>query len=286
MSKAALIADLKARIAACEAGAGGRAADAIAQKAISLGHGGLDAALPGGGLKQGALHEVAAAEYRDMGAATGFLAALAARCQRIAGNEAPLLWCQLAAPPFDMGPLYAPGLAGFGLDPARLILASPARPVELLWVLEEALRAGALCGVVGEIDGRSATLDLTATRRLQLAAEETGTPVLLFTGHRREGEGGTSAASTRWVVGPAPGVEDVAEDMGRDFFSAGFPGLVGSPRWHVRLQRVKGGSPGSWLLRWRAEEAVFEIEDGLEEKTLSPSTDHFPVEAFPVRRTG
>lgn len=280
MSKAALIADLKARIAACETGGRHEAAQT---GAISLGNEALDAGLPGGGLKRGALHEVSAGEYRDMGAATGFLAALAVRCQQAghaAPGEAPLLWCQLASPPFDMGPLYAPGLAGFGLDPARLILASPAKPVDLLWVIEEALRAGAFCGVVGEIDGRSSVLDLTATRRLQLAAEETGTPVLLLTGHRQEGEGGTSAATTRWTVGPAPG--HVAPEQ--DFSNAGFPGLVGSPCWHVRLRKARGGAPASWVLRWQAAEAAFEVEDGAEERN-DPFTDYVG-EAPALRRTG
>lgn len=280
MSKAVLIADLKARIATREAG-GARDADAARPGAISLGNEALDAGLPGGGLKRGALHEVSAAEYRDMGAATGFLAALAVRCQQAAGNagsgEAPLLWCQLASSPFDMGPLYAPGLAGFGLDPVRLILASPTKPVELLWVIEEALRAGALSGVVGEIDGRSPVLDLTATRRLQLAAEETGTPVLLFTGHRKEGEGGASAAATRWVVGPAPGHAEPEQD----FFRSGFPGLVGDPVWHVQLQKVRGGAPASWRLRWQAATGAFEVEGGVEEVCV-PSTD----DALPLRRTG
>ncbi|NIJ41104.1 protein ImuA [Parvibaculum indicum] len=284
MSKAAIIADLKARIAACEAPCA-HGAEAAAPGPISLGHAALDAALPGGGLKRGGLHEVSAAEYRDMGAATGFLAALAVRCQQAAGNGmsggAPLLWCQLASPPFDTGPLYAPGLAGFGLDPARLILASPAKPVELLWVLEEALRAGALSGVVGEIDGRSATFDLTATRRLQLAAEETGTPVLLFTGHRREGEGGASAAVTRWTVGPAPGHVDPAED----FFRRDFPGLVGSPCWHVRLGKVRGGAPAAWHLRWKAAEGAFDVAEGAAAEAVSPSTED-EATVLAMRRTG
>ncbi|MAB14602.1 hypothetical protein [Parvibaculum sp.] len=277
MSKAALIADLKARIAACEAG--GRH-EAVQRGAISLGNEALDAGLPGGGLKRGALHEVSAGEYRDMGAATGFLAALAARCQQ-AGHDAPLLWCQMAAPPFDMGPLYAPGLAGFGLDPARLILASPAKPVELLWVMEEALRAGVLSGVVGEIDGRSAAFDLTATRRLQLAAEETGTPVLLFTGHRQEGEGGASAATTRWAVGPAPG----RVEADRDFFGNGFPGLVGDPVWQVRLRKARGGVPASWLLRWKAAACAFEVGEGAEKGT-DLSTEDMAGEVPALRRTG
>ena len=76
-----------------------------------------------------------------------------------------MLWASLGE-----GDLYPPGLAGFGLDPAAMILLSAPSPAELLWAMEEALRSPALAGVVGEVD----RLDLTAGRRLQLAAAAGG----------------------------------------------------------------------------------------------------------------
>ena len=51
-----------------------------------------------------------------------------------------------------------------------MILLSAPSPAELLWAMEEALRSPALAGVVGEVD----RLDLTAGRRLQLAAAAGG----------------------------------------------------------------------------------------------------------------
>ena len=65
--------------------------------------------------------------------------------------------------------LFAPALAGVGLHPDRLILAVAGRQV--LSVMEEGLRHRGLAGVVGELEGR---LTLTASRRLQLAAEASG----------------------------------------------------------------------------------------------------------------
>ncbi|HEX7777383.1 MAG TPA: inducible mutagenesis protein A, partial [Parvibaculum sp.] len=160
-SKAGLIAELRAHIAGVEASAARMATHGLKSGAVSLGAAEIDAALPGGGLRRDALHEVMAADYRDMGAAMGFLAALAARFAG-ASRQAPVLWCEGGHAPFDVGALYGPALAAFGLDPARLIVVSPAREVELLWTMEEALRLGAFAAVVGEIDGYASALDLTA----------------------------------------------------------------------------------------------------------------------------
>ncbi|MBI1261913.1 MAG: hypothetical protein GC184_09325 [Rhizobiales bacterium] len=178
----------------------------------------------------GALHEVQAADYRDMSASIGFAMALAVCCGR-RFSSAPILWCESARPPFDMGHLYGPGLAAFGLDPARLILVAPASAVDLLWTMEEALRLGAFAAVFGEIDGRLPALSLTATRRLQLAAEAGGRPAFLLTGHAT---GGTSAAATRWDVAAAPSSVD-----------SGASALVGRARWRLRLKKCRNALAGA-----------------------------------------
>ena len=71
--------------------------------------------------------------------------------------------------------------------------------------MEDALRHGGVAAVVGEI--RRA--DMTATRRLQLAASDSATPCFLFR-HWRKAEVAplleNSAAMTRWQVGCAPSV--------------------------------------------------------------------------------
>ncbi len=207
----------------------------------------FDAVLPGGGLRRNALHEVAAADYRDMGAGAGFVAALAARLSD-AAPRAPILWCEGPRAPFDAGGLYGPGLAAFGLAPERLILAAPSREAELLWTLEEALKLGAFAAVVGEIDGRAKALDLVATRRLQLAAEEGATPLLLFTGHE---SADASVAVTRWRIAAAPGGPGPRrEDQSTE--------LIGRPRWHVSLERCRGAeSGGSWRVEWNTTERKF-----------------------------
>jgi protein ImuA len=162
----------------------------------------------------------------------------------------------------------------FGLDPARLIIVSPPRDIDLLWTMEEALRLGALAAVVGEIDGRAARLDLTSTRRLQLAAEEHTTPAFLLTGHE---SAGATAAVTRWRVGSAPSSPTVE--------IAGLAGLIGRPRWHVRLERCRGARlaadmggarDGEWIVEWDARtKMLHDASDADAADMLRPSQHAF-----------
>mgnify|MGYP003627618199 CR=1 FL=1 len=251
--KAEKIAALRRQIA------GSDAMSACAEKAetgpqvIGFGAPEMAAMLPAGGLACAALHEVRARDYRDMSASIGFAAALATACARTF-PDAPILWCEASQTTFDVGRLYGPGLAAFGLDPARLILASPASVVDLLWTMEEALRSGAFAAVIGEIDGRAAALTLTATRRLHLAAEAGGRPALLLTGHASNG---TSAAATRWCVASSVNA------------TSAHASLVGRPCWSVRLERCRtsqsGALPASsdravsdrdWRVEWDARQQM------------------------------
>src|SRR5262244_3580770 len=111
--KAVRLQELRPRLQALERGGGTR-------PPLILGLPALDAVL-GGGLPLGCLHEVAGAP--GDGAALGFCAALLGRL--IASGS--VLWCQ---PQLD---LYAPGLAAYGLGPARLVVVTAARPADRLW---------------------------------------------------------------------------------------------------------------------------------------------------------
>jgi protein ImuA len=250
MDRRALIADLKSQIA----GSGTEGASGFGVLPLGMQVADL---LPGGGLRKGALHEVAAAAYRDMGAATGFLAALTACAMK--ASSRPVLWCEARRPPFDMGQLYGPGIAAFGLDPVRLLIAVPPSDGDCLWIMEEALRSRAFSLVIGEIDGRSAALGLSATRRLQLAAEETNTLALLFTAHAK---GNASVAVTRWHVGGAESRNVLYTDE--------IETLPGRPRWDVSLARCRGGQPGRWQMEWSAEESELSLVSLAEEVQAVP----------------
>ena len=186
-----------------------------------------DNSLIGAGLVRGALHEVCAA---SPGSGVAFAAILLARC----GGQ--VLWI---ATEQESNLVWPPGLIPFGLAPERLILARAARWAEALWAMEEALRCPALGGAV-LMAGAGQGLDLTATRRLHLAAEAGGVFGLLL---RPDGAAGASAARTRWHIAPLSSPD--------------------APRWRVSLLRQRGGAPaGPWTIAVEAATGTLHLEAG------------------------
>lgn len=185
----------------------------------------LDIRLAAGGLDSAGLHEFAAASSRlgDDAAASLFASGLAARFA--ASGRFTVLW---ALSRFD---LYAPGLEQVGLGPAQLLYAQGKNDQEVLAVAEDALRDGSLACVIAEVK----SADMTATRRLQLAASDGKTPMLLYRRHRTRDHcplTTNSSAVTRWRIGCVPSAP------------LPHPG-VGRGRWSVELVRQRGGNPFS-----------------------------------------
>jgi len=183
--------------------------DSHARATLPFGIRPLDACLPGAGLTLGALHEITG----DHAPASLFAAGIAARI------KGPVLWCYARAD------LFAPGLAQAGLAAERVIHLEAASEA-LLACCEEALRHGGVT-VVAEI----ARLPMTASRRLQLAAERAGRPILAL---RRKLEDATAAA-TRWRVTALPaGALPVAG--------------VGRGRWRIELLRARAGETADLIV--------------------------------------
>lgn len=191
--------------------------------ALAFGVPELDGRLADGGLDGAGLHELAAASatLNDDAAATLFAAGIAARFAAKPGFT--VLW---ALTRFD---LYAPGLEQVGLGPSVILYAQARKDSEVLALAEDGLRDGSLACVVAEV--RSA--DQTATRRLQLAASDGKTPMLLYRRHRSREHcplSAPSSAMTRWRIGCASSA------------ALPHPG-VGCARWSVELVRQRGGNP-------------------------------------------
>ena len=219
---------LKRRIALIERG---RAAAAHA--GVPTGHGEIDCAL-GGGLARGRVHELFAPEAEDAGSGAGFAGVLA----QLFGAE--LLWLREEAAARRSGALHAPGLADIGLDPARLTLAILPNTTAVLRAAADAMRCPDLGVVVIEIWGNPRPLDLTASRRLALAAETTGVTALLL---RVAGALEPSAALTRWQIGSAASVPLAAN-------------APGHPAWEIELLRQRGRPAGGrWRVEWDRERA-------------------------------
>ncbi|MFT3758376.1 translesion DNA synthesis-associated protein ImuA [Thauera sp.] len=124
----------------------------------------LDAELPGGGWPAGALIELLA-EHPGVGELSLLLPLM-----RKAGAER---WIACIAPPLLP---YAPALATAGVPLQRLLLIQPGTAAEALWATRQATASGACALVLAWL----AQPDTAALRRLQLAAEESATPLFLF----------------------------------------------------------------------------------------------------------
>ncbi len=185
--------------------------------------------LSGPGLPCGALHEVIAAAHGDTPASFGFVLALMACASQARRGPALLVVSRQGA---DFGTPYGHGLRQLGLDVGRLILVETRSGKDALWAVEEILRSDTGAAVVAGVVESS--LDLTMSRRLNLAASTAGAPLVLL---RPPAATGTSAATTRWRVAAAP--------AGRDRFNA-----FASWRWQVALERCRNGRAGRWQLEW------------------------------------
>lgn len=212
-----------------------------AARVLPLGVPPVDEVLPWGGLPLGCLHQVvgdpadSAEAATGPAAALGFTAAIAARLAARRGGGT-VLWCLRRGSVDDT--LHAPGLARLGLPPVQVMIARAADDAEVLWCMEEGLRTPALAAVVGQ----PGVADLTAGRRLQLAAEAGGVTGFLLAAGGRAGRngGGAAAATTRWRVVPAPCA------------AVPWPGL-GAAVWDVTLERCRGGLPARWKVQWDDE---------------------------------
>jgi protein ImuA len=222
---------IAARLAALRTGIAriGRPEKAAGSATLPFGVTAIDARLPGGGLAVGALHEVAGVGPDiEHGAAVALM--VAGVLARLPGA---VLWV------LEQPDLFAPALDAVGLAPDRVIYAEAGRPRAVLLAMEEGLHHAGLAGVVGELSGR---LTLTASRRLQLAAEQSGVTCFALRRPRSGADIFTEpiAAVTRWRVSVLPSPLPLAH-------APDTPGLS-CPRWHVELVRCRGGEPASWIV--------------------------------------
>ena len=209
---------------------------------VSFGIASLDQALAGG-LACGALHEIGPAAALQDGAVAGFAMALAARAL---GGHGQAVWIQPDFTVTEAGALYGPGLDLMGLPMERLVILRVPRPRDALWAMEEALKCRAVGAVVTEFAREAA--DLTATRRLALAAREGGGFGLIL--HPNAAPDSQSfcshptTASTRWEVASARGARDRFGGLGPITFA-------------LSLVKNRRGRTGQWHLSWDHHECTF-----------------------------
>jgi protein ImuA len=205
---------------------------------VTFGAAAIDTRLRGG-LLRGGLHEFFAAEGADGSTATGFAAMLAVRAT---GDHQPLLWVREDRGVRNGGALYAPGLLDLGCDPERIIIVTAADTLSLLRAGADSVRCGQAGVVVLEPWGQAAALDLTASRRLAMAAAAAGVFTLVV---RVDAVPVPSAAHSRWQVAAAPSPPLAAN-------------APGHPAFDINLLRHRGGIAGfETRLEWNRDARHF-----------------------------
>ncbi len=148
--------------------------------------------------------------------------------------ESPLLWVQERLAILETGRVHPAGL------PCPHLIHVEARTArDALWAMEEGLRCSALSAVIGEIWGDPSALDFTATRRLAVASERSGTPCWLV---RLGGAANLSGARMRWRIASLP---SLVNDLD--------PRAPGIPAWDAELFRARSMPPGRWRLAHEAD---------------------------------
>lgn len=192
-----------------------------AKSVLPFGIAALDLRLPGGGLARGALHEIV--DGGNGGAAALFAAGIAAR------TRGKVLWCMARLD------LFAPALAQAGLHPDRVIYIEAGDDRTVLSCTEEGLRHGGLGTVVAEV----ARLSMTASRRLQLAAEGNSTIGIALHRWWQQSDaadfGQPTSADTRWRISVLPSAPLPVPGIGRH-------------RWLVELIRTRTGESADFEL--------------------------------------
>lgn len=171
----------------------------------------------------GAVHEFICQNPEGSAATGGFITGLLSLLMHTGGVS---LW--IGTSPM----VFAPSLKYFGVEPDKIIFIRVQKEKDVWWCMEEALKCEGLVAVIGEIK----ELSFTASRRFQLAVEQSG--VTGFAIRNNSGKPGTNACLTRWQITSLPSI------AGHQI-----PG-VGFPRWNVELLKVRNGKPGSWHIEY------------------------------------
>ncbi|TCQ01267.1 protein ImuA [Sphingomonas sp. PP-F2F-A104-K0414] len=181
-----------------------------------------------GGLAKAQLHEIFAT-VDDSASGAGFAVASV-----LAARAAPVMWLRTEASERQGGRLHATGLVEMGLDVSSLVLGLVEDETDLLRAAADAARCHGVGTLLIESWGRAPKIDLTATRRLMLAAEASGVTILSL---RIGADPVPSAAASRWQVAACRSRPLEADAPGK-------------PTFDIELLRRRGGQAG---LRWRVE---------------------------------
>lgn len=194
---------------------------------VKIGLPAIEQSFPNQTFPTGAIHEFISHTLIDGAATNGFLAGL---ISFLAQNKGICFWISIQRR------LFPPALKNFGIAPERVVFIDVSREKEALWTIEEALKCKAVAAVVGELSN----FDFTASRRLQLAVEQSHVTGFI---HRIQPKTESPVACvSRWKITPLASIQEDGDAPG-----------VGFARWNVQLLKVRNGQPGSWQIEWTGD---------------------------------
>lgn len=204
---------------------------------FTLGAPEVDARLQGG-LPRAALHEILCEKSVDIASASAFALLLTLR---LADEKRPLIWVQEQKAIKLSGHIYPPGLIALGGNPDTMVMVDARDIKEALRAAADIIRSGAAAAMILSVRD-SAVIDLTATRRLTLAAARTDVLALLL---RFDAKSVPSASYSRWHVTSAPSRSLLAD-------------APGFPAFDITLSRHRGGvAPFATRVEWNHEKRSF-----------------------------
>lgn len=192
-----------------------------AQQAIELGT--INHSFPHSTFPLGVNHEFICNNKESITASSGFISGILSALLKKGGAALWISSSQL---------IFPPALVSFGIEPSQIIFIHLKNQKEINWTIEEALKCEGLTAVIGELS----SIDMTISRRLQLATEQSRVTGFLI--RYKPKQLTTTACVCRWHI------EHLKSET-----NEGLPG-VGFPRLKVELLKVKNGKPGQWILEW------------------------------------
>ncbi len=211
----------------------------------NAGPGIMQHAFPNHTFPVGAVHEFCSTSAEDSAVTGGFVSGILSSLMQ---KNGVCIWIS----PYRN--IFPPALSSFGIAPDKVIFINLQKEKEILWATEESLKCEGLAAVVAE----TRELSFTASRRLQLAVEQSGVTGFILRHNPRSP--GANACVTRWEITSLPGE-----------LSGNMPG-VGFPRWNVNLLKVRNGTPGNWRIefaegQFRHVPEIRTIQKQLQKKT-------------------
>lgn len=179
-------------------------------------------AFPNATFPTAAIHEFICEGAETMASTAGFITAI---LSTLIKDQKPCIWISR-----DKN-IFPPALMQYGIQPHQVIFIHPQREKDLYWAMEEALRCDAIGSVVSEVK----EISFTASRRLQLAVEESRISGFII---RNKPKNFSTVSDARWQITSLPCETE-----------SGLPGL-GSPKWQIELLKVRNGKPGKWEAVW------------------------------------